>query len=67
MAKKSFWELKELMKNNVNMKIKKRLLNIYIFSLLTYGSEAWIIGREAARWINAFEAWSYHRILKLAG
>ena len=54
-AKKSFWELKELMKSNVNMKTMKRLLNRYIFSLLTYGWEAWTIGREAARKLNAFE------------
>ena len=65
-AKRSFWELKELMKSNVNMKTKKRLLNTYIFSLLTYGCEAWTIGREAARRINAFEIWCYRRILKIS-
>ena len=48
-AKKSSWELKELMKTNVNMKTKKRLLNSYIFLLLTYGCEAWTIGRKAAK------------------
>ena len=65
-ANKSFWELKELMNSNVNMKTKKRLLNLYIFSLLTYGCEAWIIGREAARKINAFETWCYRRILNIS-
>ena len=30
-AKKSFWELKELMKSNVNMNTKKRLINTYMF------------------------------------
>ena len=65
-AKKSFWELKELMKSNVNMKTKKRLLNSYIFSLLTYGCEAWTVGREAERKINAFETWCYRRILKIS-
>ena len=65
-AKKSFWELKELMKSNVNMMTKKRLLNSYIFSLLTYGCEAWTIGREAARRINAFETWCYHRLPKIS-
>ena len=58
-ARKSFWELKELMKSNVNMKTKKILINACIFSLLTYGCEAWTIGREAARRINAFEIWCY--------
>ena len=65
-AKKSFWELKELMKSNVNMKTKKSLLNLYIFSLVTYGCEAWTIGREAARKINAFETWCYLRILNIS-
>ena len=52
------------MKSNVNKKKKKRLLNRYIFSLLTYGCEARTIGREAARRENAFETWYYRRILK---
>ena len=65
-AKRPFWELKELMKSNVNMKTKKRLLNRYIFSLLTYCCEAWTIGREAARRINAFEILCYRRILKIS-
>ena len=30
-AKKSFWELKELMKSNVNVNKKKRILNRYIY------------------------------------
>ena len=64
-AKNSFWDLKELMKSNINMSTKKRLLKTYIMSLLTYGSEAWTIGKEAARRINAFETWCYRRILKV--
>ena len=65
-AKKSFWELKELMKSNINMNTKKRLLKIYIMSLSSYGCEAWTIGKEAARRINAFEAWCYCRMLKVS-
>ena len=52
--------------SNVNVKTKKRLLNTYIFSLLTYGCEAWTIVREAARRINAFEIWCYRRLLKIS-
>ena len=65
-AKKSFWELKELMKSNIIMNTKKRLLKTYIISLLTYGCEAWTISKEAARRINAFERWCYRRILKVS-
>ena len=48
------------------MNTKKRLLNTYIFLLLTYGCEAWTIGREASRRINAFEIWCYRRMLKIS-
>ena len=65
-AKKSFWELKELMKSNINMNTKKRLLKTYIMSLLTYGCEAWTVGKEAARRIDAFEAWCFRRMLKVS-
>ena len=65
-AKKSFWGLKELMKSNVNLKTKKKLLNSYIFSLLTHSCEAWTIGKEAAGKINEFETWCYRRILKIS-
>ena len=54
------------MKSNVNMKTKKRLLNSYIFSTLTYGCEEWTIGREPARRIIAFETWCYCRLLKIS-
>ena len=62
-AKKSSWELKELMKININTNTKKRLLKTYIMSLLTYGCEERTIGKEAVRRINAFETWCYRRIL----
>ena len=54
------------MKSNINMNTKKRLLKTYIMSLLTYGCEAWTIGKEAARRIHVFETWCYHRILKVS-
>ena len=64
-AKKSFWELEEVMKSNVNMKTNKRLLHSYIFLLIAYGWEAWTIGREIAKRINVFETWCYRRIVKI--
>ena len=37
MAKGAFWKLKDLLKGNVNMTTRKRLLNCYMFSVLKYG------------------------------
>ena len=54
------------MKSDINMKTKKRLQKTYIMSLSTYGCEAWTIGKQAARRINAFKTWCYRRILKVS-
>ena len=40
-AKTFFWKDKELRKHNVSMKLKEMILNTYIFSVVSYGCEAW--------------------------
>lgn len=34
-AKSEFWELKELIRKDLNIKLKKRILETYIFSIVT--------------------------------
>jgi len=45
-AKGAFWKLKELLKGNVNMTTRKRLLNCYVFSVLKYGCESWTMNKN---------------------
>ena len=40
MAKGAFWKQKELMRGNWNIKLKERLLNLYIFYMLSYRCES---------------------------
>ena len=42
MAKAAFWQHKEIMRGNIAVETKKRILNCYIFSVLNYGCEGWI-------------------------
>ena len=42
------------------------IIEIYIFSGFTYGSETWTLTEEAKRRINAFEIWCYRRMLKIS-
>jgi len=61
-----YWELKELLKGNVNMTTRKRLLNCYVFSVLKYGCESWTVNKNLMKRINAFEQWCYRRMLEIS-
>ena len=37
MAKKAFWKMKEVTRGQVNLTVRKRILNCYVFSVLRYG------------------------------
>ena len=36
MAKDAFWKHKELLRGNVSLEVKKRMLNCYVFPVLKY-------------------------------
>ena len=37
MAKAAFWQNKELMRSNIKLSTKMKILNCYVFSVLDYG------------------------------
>ncbi|KAG1652805.1 hypothetical protein GQR58_026040 [Nymphon striatum] len=65
-AKDDFWKCKEFLRANLNITLKKRLLNTYVFSIIGYGSEAWTFNKEIENKIISFEYWCYRRILKIS-
>ena len=65
MAKIAFQRHKELFNSNINRKTKMNLLKTYVWSVFTYGCEAWTIGKEMMDKIRAFEMWCYRRLLKI--
>jgi len=65
MAKDTFWKHKELLKGNINLQVKKRILCCYVFPVAKYSCESWTMNRDVIRRINAFEQWCYRRILKI--
>ena len=66
MAKSSFMEHKELFKSNISNDTKLRLLNTCVWSILTYGCEAWTICKDLVKKIQSFEYWCYRRILEMS-
>jgi len=65
MAKDTFWKHKELLRGKINLKVKKRILDCYIFPVLKYSCESWTLNNDLTRRINAFEQWCYRRMLKI--
>jgi hypothetical protein len=66
MAKAAFWQNKEVMRRNIRLSTKKKILNCYVFSILNYGCECWTWNKMMRKKVNAFEMWCYRRMLKIS-
>ncbi|GFR71224.1 endonuclease-reverse transcriptase [Elysia marginata] len=64
-TRQKFWENKELLRRNVGLNTKKRIMACYIFSVFNYGCETWTYSKTVQKKIQTFEMWCYRRILKL--
>jgi len=62
MAKNAFWKHKELLRGNINLQTKKRMLNCYV---ARYACESWTLNDDLSRRINSFEQWCYRRMMKI--
>ncbi len=65
-AKEAFWKNKEVMRGDINLDLKLRLLKCYVYSIVSYAAETWTFSKEMKKRIRAFEMWTYRRILKIS-
>lgn len=66
-ARAAFIQMSKLFKtHNLNLQLKLRLLRCYIFSILLYGVESWTLTEATTKKLEAFEMWTYRRILKIS-
>jgi hypothetical protein len=54
-----------LCSNNLSFELKKKSINISIWSVALYGSETRTLGEKEDRAVNAFETWGWRRMLKI--
>ena len=65
-AKNAFSSMKTLLTNNrIGIQTRIRAMKTYVWSTLTYGSEAWTLNKNMKNKINAAEMWFYRRMLKI--
>ena len=50
----------------INNKLKLRLARTTAFAIASYGSETWTISDKVKKKINAFEMWTYRRIMRVS-
>uniref|UniRef100_A0A8D8L8K4 Craniofacial development protein 2 n=1 Tax=Cacopsylla melanoneura TaxID=428564 RepID=A0A8D8L8K4_9HEMI len=65
-ARTSFFKFKNLFcGHEIKLSLKLRMLRCYVFSVLLYGVESWTLTETIMKKIEAFEMWTYRRILKI--
>ena len=67
LAKQAFNNMKSILANKkITIKTKKRFLQIYIWSILLYGCEAWTITKKEQKYLEAAEMWFYRQMLRVS-
>ncbi|UYV71567.1 hypothetical protein LAZ67_8003707 [Cordylochernes scorpioides] len=56
-------KLDNIMKD-ISLKIKKRIVEALVFSVVTYGCESWTLRKEERKIIEAFEIWTRRKLLR---
>ena len=55
-----------LTSGDLSIKIRKRVVNCYIWSTLLYGAETWTISKNMIDRIRAFEMWVWRKIQRIS-
>ena len=62
MGKTAFCKCKELFRRDINIDLKKRVLDCYVKSVLSYACETWTYSNIVQNKIDVFQLWFYRRI-----
>ena len=65
-AKIAFWKKATILRSNISMKTRIRILMCYVFSVVPYGCETWTYSKAIDHKINAIEMWCYRRMLRIS-
>ena len=65
-AKQAFWHNKTLLRSDLSLKIKRKIIETMIYPIVRYGSELWPDTVKIRKEIDAFEHWALRRVLKIS-
>ena len=61
------WDASRIWRNReIPIPLKKKLVQLMIWPIMSYGSETWIYLKSVQNMINVFERWCYRRMLRIS-
>jgi hypothetical protein len=66
MAKAAFNKKKTLFTSKLDLKLRKKLVKCYIWSIALYGAETWTLRKIDQKYLESFEMWCWRRMEKIS-
>ncbi|KAL4149828.1 hypothetical protein QTP88_003684 [Uroleucon formosanum] len=66
-AKTAFMNKRNLLcSKNMSIRVKKRLIKVYVWSVALYGCETWVLNKAEQKFLESFEMWCWRRMLRVS-
>jgi hypothetical protein len=65
MAKTAFNKKKTLLTNKLDLNLRRKLVNFYIWVIASYGAEMWTLRKPDQKYLEGFEMWYWRRMEKI--
>ena len=62
----AFWKKATILRSNISMQTRIKIMICDVFSGVSYGCETWTYSKAIDHKINAFERWCYRRMLRIS-
>ena len=62
MAKAAFNKQRTLFTSTLDLKLRKKLVKWYIWSIALYGAETWTLRAIDQKYLESFEMWCWRRV-----
>jgi len=66
MAKAAFNKKRTLFTSTLDLELRKKLVNCYIWSITLYGAETWTLRAVDQKHLESFEMWCWRRMEKIS-
>ena len=66
MAKVAFSKKKNLFTSKLDLKLRKKLVKCYVWSIALYGAETWTLRATDQKYLESFEMWCWRRMEKIS-
>jgi hypothetical protein len=60
------YEKKTLFTSKLDLNLRKKLVNCYIWSIALYGAETWTLRKVDLKYLESFEMWCWRRMEKIS-